>query len=193
MKTRFAAVWLVLGCCSLLAQTSSHPLFSAVPLSPEQVAVYRAFFSEYLSNDEMETASRINVGDITEKFQPAADQFSGCLKGFTPTSGITEVHHFDHEFYDLPVIRLVDAKKHKISDPGKAINKGDSVDSAVKAGFASGLLQVSEILFDPDHRLAAFDYSFVCGRLCGHGETIVFELKNGTWKRSGRRCAFWQA
>jgi hypothetical protein len=61
---------------------------------------------------------------------------------------------------------------------------------AVRDAFATGLLSVSEVAFDKDHLHAVMTFSFVCGRMCGHRETIVFEKKDGEWKRS-KQCRSW--
>ena len=95
------------------------------------------------------------------------------------------------------VVRFVDpkAQRKQISknDPGVTIfRQGKSVDAAVGAAFASGLLTLSEIAFDRDRGYAVFTYGFVCGGLCGHGETVVFEKQNGQWRRL-RACSMWMA
>ena len=65
----------------------------------------------------------------------------------------------------------------------------DAVDTAIKAG----LMSMSEIVFNRDHRLAAFQVPFRCGRLCGHGSTVIYEEGNGRRRRSKRRCGSWQS
>ena len=112
-------------------------------------------------------------------------------EGFAPTPPITAVHQFSNEFTDLHKLRLVNADQHPLADPEAGIRQGQSVNDAVRTGFAAGILRMSEILFNSKHDLAAFNYSFVCGSLCGHGATVIFELKGGKWKQSGRNCGYW--
>lgn len=88
-------------------------------------------------------------------------------------------------------VKLIDRNKHKVDDPGKNINKGDSVEHAVTQGFKSGVLSVSEITFDRAHRFAVFKYGFYCGSRCGQGGTVVFEKEGDKWKRSKRSCFSW--
>jgi hypothetical protein len=80
-------------------------------------------------------------------------------------------------------IQLVDPQRQRkavqSNDPGNAIRQGEDVDNAVAAGFAAGLLTLSEVVFDKEHRYAAMNFSFVCGGLCGHAATLVFEKKDG--------------
>jgi hypothetical protein len=104
---------------------------------------------------------------------------------------VDTVHKLPAELSKAGKINLVDPKKHKLKDPGAAIHNGTSVDQAVTAGFASGLFTFSEIVFDSDHKLAAFRYSFVCGILCGNGGTVIYELKDGKWSPTKRRCSSW--
>jgi hypothetical protein len=172
-----------------LAQSPATKSLSKVPLTPEQIAVYRAFLLNFGAGSD----SPINVSDVTEKFQPDDGDFQGCMKGFARSQRTTEVHRFSNEFSDLRKIHLVDAKSQKLADPGDAIRKGSSVDDAVDAGIAAGVLRVSEILLDSKHHLAAFSYSFICGSLCGNGGTVVFKLQNGKWKRSNRNCGSWES
>lgn len=79
----------------------------------------------------------------------------------------------------------------KQNDPGTAIRQGESVDEAVKNGFAHGLFTFSEIRFNKDHTIAVVSFSFVCGGLCGNGNTFVMaKRKTGEWKRV-HTCGGW--
>jgi len=72
-----------------------------------------------------------------------------------------------------------------------AMLKGQSVEDATEAGLRSGVLTLSGVIFDKNHKRAAFHYSFICGRrLCAHSETVVYEMRGGVWKASGHSCGF---
>lgn len=187
MKTLLVMVCLILLPGFSLAQTQGQPTFSKAPQAAEEVAIYRAFLSSYSTG----LNARINLSDVTEEFNPDKMDIEGCLRGLVSSAPITEVHRFSTEFSGLHNIRLVDAKTHKIADPGKSIRNGSSVEDAVKAGFEEGVLTVSEISFDSKHRLAVFKYDFYCGALCGNGGTVIFELHGGKWVRSKLRCSSW--
>jgi hypothetical protein len=57
------------------------------------------------------------------------------------------------------------------------------LDSSLREAFATGLFTFSEIAFDKRHQRAVLAYSFVCGGLCGHGNTIVLKKVGAKWKR----------
>ena len=87
-------------------------------------------------------------------------------------------------------INLVDperqAKEVAENDPEKTIGKGRSIEDAVRNGFAHGLVTLSEIRFDKDHKHAIVSYGFYCGSLCGNGGAMVLEKVNGSWQRKTR-------
>jgi len=78
----------------------------------------------------------------------------------------------------------------RTGDPQDGMRKGQSVESAVKSGFDTGLLTLSEIIFDVNRKRAAFHYSFYCGGLCSHSETVVYEKRRGIWKPSKNSCGY---
>jgi hypothetical protein len=177
-----------------MAQDPAQPKLSTKPLTADQIAVYRAFLTDYQSGSK----SQLNVANITDPFQPDSDPMQSdgksgrdsCMKAFPSHIGATEVHLLPNEFTSAKV-RLVDPTQHKLADPGDSIRRPQDVDAAVEAGFAAALMTLSEVVFDGQHHLAAFSYSFVCGRLCGNGGTVIYELRNGRWRRSARRCSSW--
>jgi len=63
----------------------------------------------------------------------------------------------------------------------------EQLDQSVKSAFDTGLFTLSEIAFDRDHRRAVLSYSFVCGRLCGNGNTLVLRKVGHNWKVLKRR------
>lgn len=77
----------------------------------------------------------------------------------------------------------------------KAIDEHEKVtdeqlDQSVKQAFRTGLFTLSEIAFDKEHRRAVVSYSFVCGMLCGHGNTMVLKKLGQNWKIA-KRCGGW--
>jgi hypothetical protein len=107
------------------------------------------------------------------------------------------VHRFQPA--DLPQlgsdkIGLVDPERQRKevaeNDPGKTIGEGRSIEDAVRNGFAHGLVTVSEIRFDKEHKHAIIFYGFYCGSLCGNGGTVILEKVDGAWQRKSQ-CSNW--
>ena len=69
--------------------------------------------------------------------------------------------------------------------------KGESVDSAVNAGFAHGLFTLSAVAFDDSGTIAAFNYAFTCGGLCGNGGVALMTKTAKGWVRSKHNCGGW--
>lgn len=181
---------------ALLLLQSAHPFFAqpdpvqvqSSPFTLEQLAVYQAFLADYRRGDDART---INVAEQTDILEPDDGDYSGCMNEFPRAARGKVVHHLTEEFARENRLRVVDPKSHKLSDPeeGWMLN-GQSVESAVKAGFDNGLLTLSEIIFDAKRRRAALHYSFVCGKLCAHFETVVYEKQHGVWKASRVSCGY---
>jgi hypothetical protein len=171
---------------------------SSTALSADQVAVYRAFLKDYDNG----SGSDLNLSELTMPFDPD-DTFTeikageGCLKGLSFASlSAKDIHRFSGEFNEFKRIHLADPEqqrqKIKEADPGVNIRKGVEVKDAVAAGFAAGLLTLSEVVFDRSGKYALMAFSFQCGGLCGHGGIIVFEKqKSGEWKATKRECLSW--
>lgn len=168
------------------AQSSSAQI-PARPLTQEQVAVYQAFLGNYRRGDKLQT---INVAEVTEILQPDEGDYSGCMRSFPKFSPVGSVRRLTEDFAEQNRLRIVDPRVHKIEDPEAGMRKGLSVESAVEAGFTSGVLTFSEIIFDANHKRAALHYSLICGGLCAHFETVVYEKRHGVWNRSKRSCGY---
>ena len=173
----------------------AKPKVSDTPLTAEQLAVYRAVLHGWVDDGKR----RVNLAVQTvplETSGPLGDE--DCEKGLDlePASpGV--VHRFRKE--DLPQlgsnkIGLVDPEKQRKevadNDPEKTTREGASIDEAVRNAFAHGLVTLSEIRFDLEHKLAIVSYGFYCGSLCGNGGTVVMEKRNGAWARKSR-CHDW--
>jgi hypothetical protein len=169
-------------------QSSPKPIPSPDPLTAEQMSIYRQFLADYDNGAK----AVLNVAQITRTFEADDGDLAGCMKTFNKdNSRAMIVHSFQQDSFPADKVRLVDPEKHVIHDPGTAIRQGQSVDDAVKAGFAEGLFTFSEIVFDSTHTYAALDYSFHCGSLCGHGGTVVFHKVGEKWKKAKVGCGSW--
>lgn len=179
------------------------PKLSKDPLTKEQIAVYRAVLANYTEGGK----ATLNLANKTEPLEMSGP-FSNkdCVKSLelepAPKSGPV-VHAFGPDV-DLGVkIVLVDpeaqAKTVKENDPENAIHDSvksgkplseDKLGDAVKEAFDTALFTFSEIVFDKEHKHAIVSYSFYCGRLCGHGATVVLQREGETWKVK-THCSNW--
>jgi hypothetical protein len=77
----------------------------------------------------------------------------------------------------------------KAIDDRQKITEGQ-LDRSIKSAFDGGLFTLSEIVFDKGHLQAVVSYSFVCGGLCGHGNTLVLKKLGNSWKVT-KKCGGW--
>lgn len=189
MQARTLTAVLFTLCLAAPAQSAPKSTVSPDQIPVESLSVYRTFLNGYHNG----TNSVLNVAQTTNAFAADDGDLAGCMKAFARANSSTNtIHRFRDG--DLPVneVRFVDPATHQRRDPGNAIRRGDSVEDALRDGFAAALFTFSEVVFDSSRAHAAFNYSFVCGDLCGHGGTVVFDKqKNGQWKESKKSCGSW--
>lgn len=188
--------------CALLGlplAAQSTPIQTSVirtPLDADNLAIYRDFLSGYNNG----SGAVLNVADTTDAFlnaMPVSDEQKSCLSDAHITHLYSAVvHKFARDAFPADKVKLVDPATHQRSDPSDGIHNGQSVEDAVHAGFAAGLFTFSEIVFDTTHTHAAFQYSFVCGRLCGNGGTVLYdklpdEHGKPRWQISRKICGSW--
>jgi hypothetical protein len=200
MKTiMFATFILVLTVSSpALDSTGKKPTKNTVPLSADEIAIYRAVLRQYASHEP----GLLNVSATTYPLDSSSPMNrlldEECIKGIK----LEKLDEVASSFHDLTAdvlpsenMRLVDPSKQvkivRDNDPDKTMRKGKSVDSAVKGAFAAALFSISEIAFDEGHHHAVVSYRFWCGSLCGNGAALVFEKVGGEWKRTDRNCGGW--
>ena len=194
-------VTLSLTLSATLQDDAPKAKLSPDPLTDEQIAVYRAVFGSY-SNGSKEV---LNVADKTETLNLSEDK--DCLKGIElePANNSAQVIHKldDRVTKGRKDIVLVDEelqqKRIEENDPQKlmkrAIDDGEKItekqmDDSLRQAFAAGVFTFSEIAFDKRHQHAVLAYSFVCGGLCGHGNTIVLKRVGDKWKQI-KTCRSW--
>ncbi|HEY1499804.1 MAG TPA: hypothetical protein VGF88_09520 [Acidobacteriaceae bacterium] len=177
--------------CSCFAQQKQ---LSNEPLTVEDQTIYRAFLTTYSTG----AGGAVNVSDRTILFSPSDMDQKGCLKGMDLVGTGTSVHLLTADAVPSHGYLLVDPEKQRKvirkSDPGELIRQGKPVEDAVRQGFASGILTLSEIDFSDDLHFAVFTYSFYCGSLCGNGALLIYENIDGTWEPAkGKRCSVWES
>ena len=105
----------------------------------------------------------------------------------------SEAKDLESDIGELAYVRLMDPEEWHSTDPEDLMSKGQSVESAVDAGFAGGLLTFSTIVFDKSHETAAITYSFVCGSLCGNGGSVIFKKTPKGWVQNEKSCGMWMS
>jgi hypothetical protein len=176
----------------------NEPTLSKTPISAEQLEVYRAFLRSYSNgsrSEHLNLANRTRPLDLTEEKKEEAKCFEG-IDLENEKEAATTFHLFDPKINLSERATLVNPDHQealiKENDPQRTIMKENQpVKDAVETAFASGLLTLSEVAFDKSHNYAVMSFSFVCGGLCGHGETLVFEKIEGKWVRTKRSCGSW--
>jgi hypothetical protein len=194
---------LALSMAAATQDDAPKPKVSKHPFTTEQIAVYRAVLEDYRNGFD----GALNVASKSEPLdQSELTLDKTCVKGLelenTGSSG-SFVHELSSAVAVSPKIVLVDPdrqqKKVEENDPQRlmkrAIDDGEKVtdkqlDDSLKQAFATGLFTLTEIVFDKQHRRAVVAYSFVCGSLCGHGNTLVLKKVGQKWKIS-KRCSGW--
>jgi hypothetical protein len=133
-------------------------------------------------------------------YAPSADdmkQYADCAKEigkphtrWVAGSAIPDLHAV---LGNSPSLHFVDPKAWRPLDPGALMANGASVGPAVSAGMAQALITLSAITFNKAHDIAVFNFSFVCGSLCGTGSIVVLQKTQNGWVQSKTRCGSWQA
>ena len=182
-----------------------QPRVSKDPLTDEQVAVYRAVLLDYLKDSK----DSLNLSDKTRAIEGAWTSFDGSC----PKNHVQDVTQSSHPIvHRFPPTTVLD-KRIVIVDPSeqqKKIDKGDpqnlvkraiddhvpvsdtELDDSIKRAFKHGVFTLSEIMFDKKHQRALVSYSFVCGALCGNGNTLILTKAKGNWRVS-KTCSSWIA
>ena len=185
--------------CAVSQENTPKPEVSHDSLTSEQIAVYRAVLRDYLKGSD----GALNLADTTG---PLDQSDKPCFKGIGmggTKDPVPLIHKLEPSLVAHTKIVLVDSERQqstvKQNDPQNLIKKAiddhekvtdEQLDQSVKQAFQSGLFTLSEIAFDKEHRHAVVGYSFVCGLLCGHGNTLALKKIGRDW-RVTKRCGGW--
>jgi hypothetical protein len=175
---------------------SPGPIVSKDALTDEQLAVYQTVLKDYLKGSD----GKLNLSVLTT----APTMEESCGKGFVleapPNSSVV------HRFISPPPVGqvfLVDPDKQRAKikqndpqdsmkrtfDEGKPLTES-AIGQSVNLAFSTGMFSLSEVVFDKGHRHAFVSYSFECGRLCGHGNSLLLSKTQNGWKIR-KRCGGW--
>lgn len=182
------AVLLATYCCGL--GVSAAP---AGDTRNDATEIYGAFLGQWAGKDP----SLINVSNTVDlPPSEAIEQYEQCAGKNGAKDGRQTTYSDAKDLISIrnpSHVHFVDPKTWHFQDPGTLISKGQSVESAVDAGMAQGLMTLSAITFNGRRDTAWFTYSFVCGRLCGNGGIVIFKKTSKRWTRDNRRCSSWMS
>src|SRR5271170_1968851 len=199
MRQRCMIAGLLVVLSAVAQENAPRPTMTDTVLTTDQIAVYRAVLRDYLRASD----GALNLANVTE---PIDESDGSCFKGIGTTvmkESASVIHRIDPSVVTNTKIVLVSPDRQqktiKENDPDnltrKAVEDGqkvtdEQVDQAVKGALDGGLFQLSEIVFDKEHRHALVGSSFVCGKLCGNGNTVILTKVGRDWKVA-RRCGGW--
>jgi hypothetical protein len=193
MRTAFLGVLTAALAVSLPAQQATEATSAKRSIDGDRIAVYRAFLKSYDNG----APGPVNLGNRTKPLDLSEGDRGNCLKGIVLDAAPSSGRALDPDVAAGLSFVLVDPERQtaaiRANDPSVKIRRGARVEDAVKSAFASGLLELSEIAFDREHRYAVLTFGFHCGALCGQGGTVVLEKADGQWKAAKRQCSFWMS
>jgi hypothetical protein len=140
------------------------------PLGPDEVAVYRAYFSSYAKKAEAPVFLSKRLRAVQLDSRPFGNDCPMGLALQRPEPTRAEAVVFSGSLIEEFNFTLVDSKR---GPPGT-------------------VLSVSEIAFDRDHRHAMLQYAAMCDDLCGVGGSVAFEKVGGQWTLT-IACGLWEA
>lgn len=202
--TSFPCLSFLLISCTVMstAQTTlASSDLNSQGLTQDQINIYRTVIADYLGK----SSGKLNIRSTTElpdEEHPFYDD--KCAQRIEPEKlKVSSAHNLNSVVEGHPNWLLVDGDKQEqlvdSNDPQKLIKSAiddhqkvteAELDDSIKRAFETGLFTLSEIAFDKQHQRAAVAYSFVCGGLCGNGDTLILHKTGGKWKIV-KRCGGW--
>lgn len=182
-----ATILLVAGA----AQAASVPIDGP---KNEVAQIYASFVGAWNGKNQ----KPLNVSKSAElPTRQETEGYNACLAGQGSKEVVLEaadpIADLGQAIGHLSFVHLVESAEWQAADPGDLISRGKPVKAAVDTGVSAGLLTLSAISFDKEHNVAAFTYSFTCGRLCGTGGSVIFRKSGSNWVQSKRRCGSWMS
>lgn len=93
----------------------------------------------------------------------------------------------------IPYVHFVRSNDPRALDRGGPSAEATSESAAIAATFAHSVVTLSAITFNKPHTLAMFQFSSVCGGLCGYGHVVVFKRTPNGWvlQKESTSCGAW--
>jgi hypothetical protein len=163
---------------SATGKPASQPTGAQTPLTAEELQLYGDFLDSFLHTSGDPTTVSFSFRTVALVLNPPGrDQCSQEI-GFKISEAATQTpRQFPESIAKGRRIYLVDPTKPTFRD------------------LQSGLLSVSEIGFDYEHRFAVFTFKLIRAGVSGArytaGGTLVFRKRNGKWSRTNETCLDW--
>jgi hypothetical protein len=163
---------------SATGKTQGKPTNGETPLTTEELKLYGDFLDSFRRTGDESTPVGLYYRTVPLILNPPGrDQCSQEI-GFTISEAANQTPHlFPESIAKGRRIYLIDRSKPNLKE------------------LQSGLLSVSEIGFDNDHRFAVFTFKFVQAGVSGarsmSGGTLVFRKANAKWSRANETCLDW--
>ncbi|HEY4092664.1 MAG TPA: hypothetical protein VGN46_14210 [Luteibacter sp.] len=189
MKTARLIAFVAIGMAAAAGMPAPATAQGA-PTATDAAAVYKAFLHDWMGKSHQP----INVARVAEPMHPEGAD-GGC-EGHPEIEALIKqpaerIDDLSTVLGPDPSIHYVDPSTWHPTDPQHLIAQGKSVKAAVKEGMSAALLTFSAIAFNERRDVAVFNYSFVCGGLCGNGGITVMRKKGSTWEPDPRQCTQW--
>ena len=187
----------VLAATVLMAASFSASMIGRAQTPSDTKSDVAVIYGKFLNKRNGGTRHMLNVSKSADAATPQeTEQYTDCANALGNHAPqwvqASPIRNLDSVIGNLSYVRFVDPKHWQAVDPGTLIAKGESVSSAVSAGMAHSLITVSTITFNKSHTLAMFQFSSVCGSLCGTGGVVVFKKTLRGWvQQKARQCAGW--
>lgn len=164
---------------------ANSPAFTA-----EQMEIYVLFFNTFLSEQKVPVV----LAGKTDPLKLSPDELKGCVSGIElPNMQRTKLasHPLGAGFISQIKSRLFDSSRLRTTSSLNSPHQqrpGKQTSDEVKFGW----LQVSEVVFDRNHRYAMMRFYFSCGALCGRSRLLVFTHDGDHWKEKiDTSCPDW--
>lgn len=171
------------------------------PLTAEQIAVYRAVL-EYTQGPEEHS---LNIANVTDPFYlpgfngscPKDDEEEPALPThliihrLAPSIAVNNKIVLVDPNEQNKIIEKNDGEKMILSARPEGHQKTETdINGSVETAFSTGMVSLSEIVFNKKHTRAILTLSFCARRKCGAGSLMILKRVRNRWK-VGKTCAFW--
>jgi hypothetical protein len=191
---------------SLRPQTSHAADVSTRPLTQDQLAIYEDFLSHY--DEEGQISNVLGLQPVTVPFNitmpvGTGDWWAkktielnrrfiygpgGCLHNIKLEPASSAVHRLPPEIMRFGASEFV---MQRMKAAGTLLPESKRTKGYGPDGWSLTNFTVSEIVFDVTHRYAVLTYSANCNCRGGQGGSILYEHKNGKWRKVMGCADYW--